>query len=221
MKIVRALRLGIALGVVLALACACAASPDRDFWGNPINKPGAPSCTVPTAAPPGSDVGDGLGPEDYKNRPPGIASGNSWIMIGVHIRALDPTVPGVGIDYCAPVDIVVTVDALDEDTLIDGREGERVYEFSSVTPWLNHFVPFDYDPTDPRFAGRPPRYAVKVEAYYVPGILDDVSAPQLITCELTIWTGVVASTRTAPAAGPAYCSLVNNRYDRYDQYDRP
>lgn len=227
MNALRALAAILTLTLVASIsACAPGHGAGVDFWGNPIESDAAAvaACGVMLSAPtvPGTSVTDQLSPDDYQVRPPGVAPGNSWIMIGVHVRAMDAAVPGDGMEYCASIDVHIEVEAIEGDTELDGHPGApRVYDFEVATPWLNHFVPFDYDPRDPRFTGRPPRYKISVTATYSPDDFPGFAPPALLTCDLTIRTGIVATDHQLPSDGPVRCVLVDNIYDRYDQYANP
>jgi hypothetical protein len=224
----RRLAAATALALALALLAGCTGEhgAGTDFWGNPIEDDAA-ACANPgvvTSPPtlPGADVADELSANDYMVRPPDITPGYSWIMIGVHIRALDAAVPGDGIDFCAPIDVHIEIEALDDGTRLgNSPTGPRVYDFEVATPWINHFIPFEYDPSDPAFAARPPRYHVRVDATYSPDDFPGFAPPALLTCDLTIRTGIVATGRSTPREGPVQCTLTGNVYDRYDQYERP
>jgi hypothetical protein len=180
-KIVSAL-VGVAMVFAVGLAAGCGPLPESsssdepesnvDFWGNPIAKDdnGDPACAVKSGAP----VPPG-GVPYVGGRPRDVRPGNSWIVFELTARALPPAPGGSGtgfepyaFDYCVPIAVHVYTRPGEADTVQLDEVGFEAgpFDFTTTTPWTGRYVALQYDPTDERFAGRPPAYEVHLQVAY-------------------------------------------------------
>lgn len=177
--------------VVMTLTTGCGGG--TDFWGNP--KPtDTPmphfddTCAAPDADP-AQAAFDPMGHE----RPPGVRPGNSWIVVGLEVRALSPGGSG---DYCVPIAVHLYNRSGEADALPLNDMGVEPgpLDFVTTTPFVGRYMALQYDPTEERFAGRPPNYEFHLDATY----LEERDAfnterPVALRCAMTIWGAVIIS----------------------------
>lgn len=171
-KIVRAL-VGVTMVFAVGLAAACGPTgassngAGTDGWGNPIptDAAGQAVCAVPSgpARPPVPYMG---------GRPADVRPGNSWVVFELTARAVAPglgsiTTPTTA-DYCIPINVHVYTRPGEADTVQIDDVGFEAgpFDFVTTTPWNGRYVALQYDPTDERFAGRPPAYEVWLNVNY-------------------------------------------------------
>jgi len=148
----------VAMVAVLAMLTGCTGG--KDFWGNPVPTPEPASCAVPTLAPPP--------PYDPSSdqRPPGVTPGFSWLSFEIRVEAVSA---GGDINFCVPVSVYAYALSGEPDTITLNRAGlpAEANTFPAITPMHDKYMSLQYDPTEERFAGRPPSYEVHVTANYV------------------------------------------------------
>lgn len=166
---------GALLGVAMVFAVGCAAGapnpssngPGTDGWGNPIpvDAGGGAACAVPS--------GPAVGPVPYiGGRPADVRPGNSWVVFELTSRAVNPDmVDPLGVttaDYCVPINVHVYTRPGEADTAQMDEVGFEAgpFDFATTTPWVGRYVALQYDPTEERFAGRPPSYEVHLQVRY-------------------------------------------------------
>lgn len=158
--------------------------------GNPIEE-NAASCAVPRV-PSTSYSYDPSGSE----RPADVRPGNSWIVLELEVKALSPG--DLNTEYCVPIGVHVYNRTGEADTITinDGGVEPGPFDFTASTPWTGRYVALQYDPTEERFAGRPPMYEVHVAATYLRERdfnAHDVGAePVAIECRIRIHGASVA-----------------------------
>jgi len=173
-KIVRAL-VGVAMVFAVGLAAACTTGPGglssngpgTDSWGNPIptGPDGTEACAVPSgpARPPVPYLG---------GRPRDVLPGNSWVVFELTSRAVAPgdndPLSATVADYCVPINVHVYTRPGEADTVQMDQVGFEAgpFDFVTTTPWTGRYVALQYDPTEERFAGRPPSYEVHLQVRY-------------------------------------------------------
>lgn len=158
----------VGVGLVLALT-ACTTLPEptgtppaTDFWGNPVpsDDPEATCEITPPAPPPPYNPAD-------DTRPPDIKPGYSWMTYELQVQALSND--GALTELCVPVNAHAYSLSGEPDTLTLNRLNLPATAISwlDVTPLHGHFLALEYDPTEERFAGRPPAYEVHISATYI------------------------------------------------------
>ena len=156
-------RTPLVIGMVTSLAlgvAGCAPGGDNiDFWGNPVPGPSAePTCAVPTMAPPPPyDPSSG-------RRPPDIAPGYSWLVFELEVMAIST---GGDIYFCVPVGMYAYARSAEAYTVNTNPRVAGGMEWVATTPITRQYLSLQYDPTEERFAGRPPEYEVHVSATYL------------------------------------------------------
>jgi hypothetical protein len=198
-KIVSAL-----MGVMMVFAVgACAPTsgggsadePAVDFWGNPVPKDGAgqAACAVPSG--PAAKAAPYMG-----GRPADVLPGNSWIVFELASRALPPNEGAngpygyVSADYCVPINVHVYTRPGEADTVQIDQVGFEAgpFDFVTTTPWIGRYVGLQYDPTEERFAGRPPSYEVHLQVRYDrERDLDATADPEALSCSIRVGVGIV------------------------------
>jgi hypothetical protein len=168
--------------------------PNTDAWGNPIpvDAIGNPSCAVPS--------GPAVAPAPYfGGRPADVKPGNSWVVFELNARALPPDQGKDGpnsyitADYCIPINVHVYTSPGEADTVQIDEVGFRAGPFDLVTttPWTGRYVGLQYDPTDERFAGRPPSYEVHLQVRYDRDRDFGATAdPEALSCTIRIGVGM-------------------------------
>jgi hypothetical protein len=178
-----------------------------DFWGNPTPEPsddGSKCVAGPVAPPPPFDPA-------AQERPSGVTPGNSWIVFELEVRALSPAGSN---DYCVPVAVHVYTRSGEADTVALDSKGMVAgpFDLRTTTPWTGRYVALQYDPTDERFAGRPPAYEVHLDATYLADrdTLNEV-APRALRCAIKLRGATVATDLVVVAAGSnVRCELRGN-----------
>lgn len=186
---------------------------DVDFWGNVIPDP------TPTEVPVQDTCATGLGQpppayDPYTNiRPADVRPGNSWLVVELEVRALDPI--GKDPDYCIPIGVHVYSRPGDADTILLGHNGMEPgpFDFISATP-MTRLVGIQYDPTEPRFEVNAPHYEVHLDAVYLEerdGF--NVGQPMAFRCALKIRGATVALDSTLVTDRTSVtCTLTGNEH---------
>lgn len=150
---------------LLLVTTGCAAGGDADggidFWGNPI------SCRLPAYEEPFPTRGPGA--ESLTGRPIETPEGWGWMVFYFEVLGIASNGTSMDNRFCIPVDIHIFGTAGEADLAMLNPMGEPVTPdaHASTTPWFGRFA-IQYDPTDPRFAGRPPTYEIHLDAAYEP-----------------------------------------------------
>lgn len=149
----------------MLLLTGCAPPAGSDFWGNPIPDSTCPAPVyeppLPTAAP------DAL---SIWGRPIGTPEGWGWMVFYFEVLGLATNGEFMDNRFCLPVDIHIFGKAGEADLLMLDPAGAPVQPegFMTTTPWFGRFA-IQYNPMEPRFAGRPPNYEIHLDAAYAAG----------------------------------------------------
>jgi hypothetical protein len=121
-------------------------------------------------------------------------------------------------NYCIPVAVHVYTRSGETDAVSLDNMGFEPgpYDLITTTPWQGEFVALQYDPTDPRFVGRPPDYAVYLNSIYL-SERDMVNQATPMALRCSIWNRGVEIVKhevsvSSPGSGLVSCGLIDNRY---------
>lgn len=195
----------------------CGPVPEKDFWGNPIPASDPQHCAVRTGpAVPDSYLFDA----SKHQRPKAVRPGNSWVVIAYELRALPAgQLSGRAFDYCIPVDVHVYAQPGEADVTVYGVDSFDVgpFDFHVQTPWLGRYIFLQYDPTDGRFADRPPSYKITFSAKYVVERDPNPAEPFALGCKLKIDGGIHAQDiAIIGKRDQVECVLTANTFHTYD-----
>lgn len=189
MRFVRFLLAGV---LVVSMLSGCT---PVDFWGNgPDPTPTVPAIDASCASPL-ADVDQGLvDPAVASARPADVRPGNSWIVVGVEVRAVSRDVlTRQYVDACIPVAVHLYKRSVEADTI----DGSAPVDFTTTTPFVGRYLSFQYDPTLERFQGRPPTYEFHIDAsYIVERDIYNTDVDVVLRCAITINGASIASDAT-------------------------
>lgn len=210
-------RLLLVAGLVMSLA-ACG-TPGTDFWGNPIpSETPVPEFDATCAAPEADPSQAWYDPNWSHARPGSVRPGNSWIVVGIEVRALSPLGDA---EWCAPIAVHVYNGSTEADALvIDGnglQAGPR--DFITTTPFVGRYMALQYDPTEERFAGRPPMYDFQIEATYLHErdvFGDQLGRPKALRCAITYEGATIVQNMALVSDGAQFvtCRFTGNDHWR-------
>lgn len=197
--------------VAIAAVVASTACSDKDFWGNPTpTATPLPEFDATCAAPNADPAQATFDPADF-NQPPGVRPGNSWIVVGLEVRALSPDGSG---DYCVPVAVHLYNRSGETDVIRVNSLGVEPgpFDFITTTPFVGRYMALQYDPTEERFVGRPPAYEFHIDATYLQERdLFNTQRPVALRCAIMIWGAAVVADLTPMAVRPnVSCTLSGN-----------
>jgi hypothetical protein len=148
-----------------------------------------------------------------------VVPGNSWIVFELTARAvapgagnaLDPTVA----DYCVPINVHVYSRPGEADTVQIDEVGFEAgpFDFVTTTPWTGRYIALQYDPTEERFAGRPPSYEVHLQVRYDrERDLGNPVEPVALGCAIRIDSGqpIAVDLAQLPSRTAVECVLKSN-----------
>lgn len=200
----------VAFGLVGALTLT-ACSPGSDLWGNPrTTETPTPRFDDVCAAPDADPAQAAFDPRGHE-RPPNVRPGNSWIVVGLDVRALSPDGSG---DYCVPIALHLYNRSGEADTLTLDSNGVETgpFDFTTTTPFVGRYMALQYDPTEERFAGRPPNYEFHLDARYLEDMdVFNTARPVALRCAITIWgAGVVSDLALVSERRNVSCMFAGN-----------
>ena len=213
-------RATLLLAAVMVTALA-GCSGSTDFWGNPDPSPTNTEITIDDvcAAPEADSVQGQFDPATGQGRPGDVRPGNSWIVVGIQVHAAaEEDITHRVVQACVPIDVHVYNRTREADAALLNHIGVEPgpFDFKTTTPFVGRYMAAQYDPTDERFAGRPPTYEFHVEARYA--VERDVftsQRPIAIRCAITInGATIVSSLSTLKAAegGLVQCVFTGNEH---------
>lgn len=217
---------------MLISVAACTAS-GKDFWGNE-ETPVEETCAAPVHAPEdASDWSTPPGSLSRTGRPIETPEGWGWMVFYFEVLGLAHNGQFMDNRYCLPVDIHIYGTTSEPDLMMISSAGVPVTTqvFNSTTPWFGQFS-IQYNPADPRFAGRPPQYEVHLDVAYAAERaattnqtlpFPDDAQPGGIGCAITtdllpVWGGenvmpVAQDLGVFPKKQVATCVFSGNRYN--------
>lgn len=221
-----------AAAAVLLVLGACDASCKPDPADAPTHTVDEGTSCAAGALPAGASGGFGVKEGGSFNdpyhgaRPPDVKPGNKWVVLELTVFAFgnqeqELENPGYDFEYCVPVAIHVLTTTAESDAVVldNGNLPVGAYDYITTTPWLDRWVALQYDPTDQRFAGRPPKYEVYLEATYLPE-RDELkqAEPAALRCGIW-WKGLEVVHATAFLVDQQYvqCRYRDNQF--WNDYD--
>jgi hypothetical protein len=186
--------------------------PAFDSWGNETRTSEPMACTVPGASPLAPPLpGSAFDPLD-RQKPLDTPPGHNWVTMSLRVVALSPD---LNKNYCVPIHVHYEKRTAEPDLFINGQGPVVVEDFYTTTPWRG-YVSFDYDPTQERFAARPPMYGVTLTATYLP-LTDtlNVDTPIALGCHIQLFGANVAGDMITPLTSGSVCvaDLVNDYFN--------